>query len=235
MDALEAYSFAQLFTVEREVTVRSIPLGQVLKRLDLTGIDWLKLDTQGTDLHIFHSLPTDVRDHVLALDVEPGLIDAYIGEDLFVETHQSLVGQGFWLSNMYVRGAVRMSQETLRRTLAENPGLSRGAVERTLRWSPGWCEARYLRTVGWLDAGDFAPRDYALHWLFALLDDQVGFALDVGAAYQRRFGNGDLARFLQNHPLRYLRNGRHIRLSALARWALTTLSQRARKFSYTRS
>jgi FkbM family methyltransferase len=232
--ALDAYSFAPLFAVEREVTVRAVPLGQVIERLALFGIDWLKLDTQGTDLQIFNSLPADVRDRVLALDVEPGLIDAYIGEDLFVDAHKSLVGQGFWLSNMRVRGAARIGQNTLGDLLAESPGLSPGALERTLRQSPGWCEVRYLRTVEWLDAGDFAPRDYALHWLFALLDDQVGFALDLGAAYQRRFGDDDLARFLQLHPLRYIRNGQHIRLAALAGWAITALAQRARKFSFTR-
>jgi FkbM family methyltransferase len=233
--ALESYMFAPLFAVEREVTVRAVPLGQVIARLDLPGIDWLKLDTQGTDLQIFNSLSADVRDHVLALDVEPGLIDAYIGEDLFVDSHKSLVGQGFWLSNMRVRGAARIGQGTLGGALAEGSGLSPGALERTLRRSPGWCEARYLRTVEWLDAGDFAARDYALHWVFALLDDQLGFALDIGAAYRRRFGGGELAAFLQSHPLRYIRNGGHIRLAALAGWIIDALAQRARKFRYTRS
>ena len=61
-----------------------------MDRLSLSGIDWLKTDSQGTDLRIFNSLRPEVRSRVLAIDIEPGLIDAYVGEDLFVDAHKEL-------------------------------------------------------------------------------------------------------------------------------------------------
>ena len=44
-----------------EAAVRAGPLDAVLARFDLPGIDWLKLDTQGTDLRLLQSLPPATR------------------------------------------------------------------------------------------------------------------------------------------------------------------------------
>src|SRR5207247_2893397 len=88
--SLENYIYSDLFVVEREAKVRAATLDAVVQRLGLTGIDWLKVDTQGTDLRIFGTLSSNLRAGVLAIDVEPGLIDAYQGEDLFVDTHSAL-------------------------------------------------------------------------------------------------------------------------------------------------
>lgn len=232
--ALQDYHFAELFVVERETIIPATTLDRVIARLALPGIDWLKLDTQGTDLRIFNGLAPRWRSRVLALDVEPGLIDAYVGEDLFGEVHRSLTAQGFWLSNLDVFGPVRVSQATLRRVRVAHPGLSPDEIARLVRPSPGWCEARYLRSASWLAAGDFTGREYVLLWLFALLDRQPGFALDLGLAYEQRFGPGELATLLQEHPLRTLGRSGPRRLLALAQQRLGGLSRRLRRFALTR-
>jgi hypothetical protein len=202
--SLAAYLFAGLFEVESTVRVPAATLDAALLELGLAGIDWLKLDSQGTDLRLFRSLSTDVRHRVLALDVEPGLIDAYVGEDLFVDAHRALTGEGFWLSRLNVGGAVRGRRETLS-ALAAAADASPARVERWVRRSPAWCEARYLRTTEWLAERPFARREYALLWSFALLDGQHAFALDVAAAYRRRFGDEETARLLEAAPLEAIR------------------------------
>jgi len=65
---------------------------------------------------------------------------------------------------------------------------------------PGWGESRYLRTIDWLVQTGADERAFVLLWIFAGLDGQYGFAFDVGAAYERRFGPSERATLLQSLP-----------------------------------
>lgn len=184
---LSNYIFSDLFEIEREVEVRATTLNAVIERLRLTCVDWLKLDTQGTDLRLYKSLSDETRSHVLAVDAEPGLIDAYQGEDLFVETHATFVREGFWLSDILVKGAIRMGRTTLGEALKRQPMLDENTLTNTLKPAPGWCEARYLRSLESLARNNAGERDYLLLWAFALIDGQTGFAYEVGLEFERRF------------------------------------------------
>lgn len=207
--SLGEYLFADLFVVEREAGVRATTLDAVLDRLALPGVDWLKTDSQGTDLRLFESLKPDRRARVLALDMEPGLIDAYVGEDLFVDAHRKLLGSGFWLSDLEVQGTVKMRSSTLRRLKSMDPDPDLEKAVGSIKKSPGWVNARYLRTLPWLAQGDFGKRDYALLWVFACLDGQVGFAGDLAVEYEARFGEDDTSRFMLAEALRELRRFSH--------------------------
>ncbi len=199
--ALQEYLFADLFEVERVTRVPATTLTAVLRDLSLERIDWFKTDSQGTDLRLFLSLPEDLRSLVLAVDLEPGLIDAYDGEDQFPGVHEEMRRGGFWLSNLEVHGAVRMRPATAN---ALGNGLSRNQLEATLRRSPGWVEARYFRTPAWLRDHGCGPREHLLLWIFAMLDGQLGFALDVASDYQRLFPADRFAPQLRAETLRRL-------------------------------
>jgi FkbM family methyltransferase len=177
--ALSNFLFSDLHQVERTAHVRATSLDRIMDRLSLSSIDWLKIDSQGTDLRIFNSLRPEVRSRVLALDIEASLIDAYIDEDLFVHAHRQLTQDGFWISNLNVGGAVRMRRSTLSEIMSHDQEINYDLVERTVKKSPGWCEVRYLRTIEWLAQGERTRREYVLLWTFALLDNQLGFALDL--------------------------------------------------------
>ncbi|NQU09154.1 FkbM family methyltransferase [bacterium] len=212
-DSLRHYLFADLFAIERQGEVAATTLNEVLAHQGLSRIDWLKADTQGTDLRIFNSLAEPVRSRVLALDVEPGLIDAYAGEDLFADTHRQLTAQGFWLSRLQVRGAVRMQPATLAALTDAVPWFSRRAFERTARPSPAWVEARYLRSLEWLAEHAAGPTEHALLGVFALLDHQPGYALDIVRAAERCYPAHDLPRVLRQLALAEIR-----RQQRLAPW-----------------
>jgi hypothetical protein len=203
--SLSDYLFSDLFVVEREAAVPASTLGTVLAGLGIRTVDWFKTDSQGTDLRLFRSLPDDMRERVLAVDVEPGLIDAYQGEDLFVDAHREFLRQGFWLSSLAVKGSVRMRRATLAALSACRPALKESEICRAVQPSPGWCEARYLRTLGSLGGRDAGERDYLVLWVFALLDRQPGFALDLALDYRRVFGDGDNAAVLWEEPQRLMR------------------------------
>lgn len=207
-ESLSGFLFADFFEVERTERVRATTLDAVLERLSLARIDWLKLDTQGTDLRIFRSLQDEVRSRVLAVDIEPGLIDAYLGEDLFADAHKSLTGEGFWLSNLNVGGAVRMSAGTLAEVTASHPDITREFVEAHLKKSPGWCEARYLRSLDALRESALTSREYLLLWVFALLDGQLGYALEVALEYERAFQSDEVSRSMKDETIALVRHER---------------------------
>ena len=198
--SLENYLFSDLFVVEKETSVPASTLTAVLNRLGLSGIDWFKSDSQGTDLRLFQSLPEGLRSEVLAVYIEPGLIDAYQGEDLFIDAHRELTRQGFWLSNLNIGNAIRMQ----RSTLSELDANAAHLIEQFQRPSPAWCEARYLRSLEWLAEHRASESRYILLWVFALIDEQYGFALDIARFYNQNFVGGAWGDTLKTAPLQLL-------------------------------
>ncbi len=196
-DSQASYIYSDLFVVEGKVSVSASTLSEVLKRLDLPGIDWFKTDSQGTDLRLFQSLPDKLRSKVLAVDIEPGLFDAYQGEDVFAEAHTEITRQGFWLSHIKVCGTARMQRSTSSNMSPEAVQL----IEQHQRTSPAWCEARYLRTIDWLNDHSMSAYRYRLLWIFALVDEQYGFALDVANTYGQKFGIDEFTDILTTIPL----------------------------------
>lgn len=65
IDEYKNYSVADFFDVIDQLEVPSISLNLVLNQLDLSYIDWLKLDTQGTDYSILRSLNLEVYNKLL--------------------------------------------------------------------------------------------------------------------------------------------------------------------------
>jgi hypothetical protein len=202
--ALANYLFSDLFVVEREDFVPASPLNEVIDRLRLQGVDWFKTDSQGTDLRLFQSLKESLRERILAVDIEPGLIDAYKGEDLFVDAHRELLLQGFWLSSLEVKGSVRMKRTTLHAMTSHRPELKDTHIYQSVRPSPGWCEARYLRTLESLAARNADVRDYALLWVFAMVERQWGYALDLALEYNRVFGKDDVSLLFWEAPIQQM-------------------------------
>ena len=67
----------------------------VLKELKIEKVDWFKTDSQGTDLRLFIDLEEEIRNKVLIAEFEPGMMDAYKGEDKFYKILESLDSQVF--------------------------------------------------------------------------------------------------------------------------------------------
>ena len=190
--ALRDYIFYELFDVLREVNVRATTIERALRDQECAALDWIKIDAQGTDLRIFESIPENFRDHVVAVDTEPGLLDGYIGEDLFVDVHRVLRSQGFWLSRVDVRGTQRVSKETIDFLLREKPDAVAALRSEQQRISPGWCEGRYLRTIDWLEAKGASLRQFVLLWIFSVVDRQFGYAIDVARHIAAKRSNPEL-------------------------------------------
>jgi hypothetical protein len=174
-DKLKPWVFSELFVVERVAKLPTITIDESLKQVKIDYIDWFKTDTQGTDLRLFTGLPRVLQDGILAAEFEPGIIDAYIGEDKLYSVMEEMHRREFWLSTMDVKGVQRLQSD-------EVAGVSSFVASKMLRKSPGWAEVTYLKQPGGL-----APRQLLLLFVFALLERQYGFALEITDVALRRF------------------------------------------------
>lgn len=180
-DRLRRYAFAPLFRVERTVELPAVDLPGALSALGLERIDWLKLDSQGTDLRLFRSLG-DLADEVLVVELEPGIVDAYEGEDRLADVLDEFSRRAFWASGLKVRGSTRIDSELARKELGERAA---GYLDVCHKQAPGWAEIEYFN-----DLADerFGKRELLLGCAFAFVGGHDAFALELATRGFERFG-----------------------------------------------
>lgn len=182
--ALGAWAFADFFAVTETRTVPATTLVEALAAQGITHTDWLKCDTQGLDLKLFASLPAEWRARLLAVEFEPGLIDAYEGEDKLAEVLAAMAREPFWLAELTVGATPRGRPELLEKWLG--PSAVRW-VRRLTPGAPAWANARFLREIA--GSGETPNRRaHLLAWVFATITGQHGSALGVADAGARQFG-----------------------------------------------
>lgn len=173
-DSLRRWRFAPFFEVEKVVKLPAVTLKTVLRETGLDRIDAYKSDTQGTDLRLFRSLPPELGRRILSLEFEPGIIDAYRGEDKLWQLLAAMEKEDdFYLAGLTLHGSVYLpsGQE------AKLKWWQRRLVSAAFREAPGWGEARYLNRL--LEGRGFGRREYLLGWIFAMIERQPGLALEL--------------------------------------------------------
>ncbi|MEO5618663.1 MAG: FkbM family methyltransferase [Candidatus Eisenbacteria bacterium] len=170
-EQLTPWAFQALFDVTETTRLPTVTLARVLAEQGIERVDWFKTDSQGTDLRLFRSLGEELLRHVLAAQFEPGILDAYEGEDTLGEVLAFMRGHDFWLSELHLRGTQRLSARA-RQAL---PSTARAHAGRLIKSSPGWAEATYLNTL----EGSWSIRDRLLAWVIATSRRQHGFALEL--------------------------------------------------------
>lgn len=178
--ALDVWAFQDLFQIERTIKLPAVDLNTVLSQLGLDRIDWYKTDSQGTDLRIFKSLSEAMMNNILTADFEPGILDAYKGEDKLHAIMAFMEEKPFWVSDMVVKGTQRIYQHVVQNMdFFEQRGM-----RKYLKISPGWCEIAYMNKF---ESADFTVREYLLGWVFATIQSQHGFALHIAMHGEQLF------------------------------------------------
>jgi hypothetical protein len=166
-EKLKPWLFKSLFEVKKVTSLPAVTLEETLQSANISYIDWFKVDTQGTDLRLYKSLPSKIQETILLAEFEPGIMDAYKNEDKLYDVMQEMQKQGFWLSSMHVKGTQRLQNSYVRQ-------IGGFLSERIIRSSPGWAELTYLR-----NPESLSNRNLLLMIVFALLERQYGFALEL--------------------------------------------------------
>ncbi len=180
-DALRPWMFAELFDVDRKVRLPACRLPDVLREHGLGYVDWFKTDSQGTDLRLFLSLGEEVVQKVITASFEPGLIDAYAGEDKLHAVLARMDSLPFFIHDLDVRGSKRLARTLWDRLRAATGG----EAPLGLKDAPGWAEVGYLNTL--VPEERFDLRDVLLAWVIATLHGQHGWALELAERGADRF------------------------------------------------
>jgi len=172
-DALSAYAFSERFNVESIASIEAVGLPQVLEDLSITHVDWFKADSQGTDLKLFLSLPESMQKRVIVAQFEPGIMDAYHGEDMAFEVMFAMRERRFWTAEMTVKGSQRVGKTFLSRL----EPIQRRYLHRLHGTAPGWCELTYMRELSSFETS----RSLLLAWAFATALGQHGDAFEAAS------------------------------------------------------
>ena len=197
--ALEPWAFSPLFEVDNIVKLPSVDLQSALLKVDVDYIDGYKTDSQGTDLRIFNSLPKEIINKILLAEFEPGIIDAYQGEDKLHNLLAHMEKEPFWISNMEIKGSQRINNLDLKSLNY----FQQRSIESFLKMAPGWCEISYLNKM---EQSEMTLREYFLAWVFASLNAEHGFALFVAKKGYELFGDKLLLK-LKNKSMKELSSG----------------------------
>jgi hypothetical protein len=184
VERLSDYAFVEKFEIERKVKLKTIDLPSVFNELKISKIDWFKTDSQGTDLRLFQSIGKEMIDKVIVAEFEPGFIDAYKGEDKLYMLLAYMDDKNFWIANINVLGSQRINRNTKYKKIKFIPNRLLKAV---IRDSPGWAEIVFFNSFK--QENLFDKRDYLLSWVFAVIQKQYGFALDIALKGKEMFND----------------------------------------------
>ena len=191
-DELAPYLHAYRYEIVGEAEVAATTLGEALASAGVDRADWLKLDTQGTDLRLIGSLDERLLASLMAVDAEPGIDPHYETEDTFGDLHVAMVDRGFWLADLDLTRAVRLRHDTFTSALGARTKFGRMRYEFALKSSPIALGPRYLRTLASLDKAGAGRDDYLRLWACAAFSGNNPYALDVITECRGRHGADEL-------------------------------------------
>ena len=174
-ELLAQFPDAERFDVVNIMTVNPRPLDQIVREHDVAGVDFVKVDTQGSELSILAG-STAALASAVGIEVEVEFLPLYQGQPLFGEVDSFLRASGFELfdlNRVYWRRQAR-------------PAAGRGQLV--------FADALYLRSVDHLaDASRSAGLPLAKAVLAAAAYGYVDYGRTLLAWGRERqiFGNGE--------------------------------------------
>ena len=118
------------------------------------------------------------------MELEPGIIDAYEGEDRLEDVLGEMRERGFWVSEMTVRGSTRVDSDLIRAAIGARAS---GYLDACHKTAPGWVELEYFN--GFFEDDVLGKREFLLGYLFASLRGHYAFALELATRGRERFGS----------------------------------------------
>ncbi len=178
-EKLQPFHYSDLFEVTKTVDLNAKNIGAALKEMGIAKVDWFKTDTQGTDLRLFKSLPLSLQASCTVVQFEPGIIDAYEGEDKLYHVLTYMETLPVQLYECNVLGPINMSKHNFD-ILFSPSRAKRKLANNILKTTPGWAEISYVKKF---DSGkdNLSTRDYILGWLFMMMEKQQATALTIAS------------------------------------------------------
>jgi len=99
LKVLSKYQDVDRFTVSKVITLQADSLNNLLEKERITEVDFMKIDTQGSELEILQGA-SNFLDGIIGLEVEVEFIKIYQDQPLFTEVDRFIESHGFSLIDM---------------------------------------------------------------------------------------------------------------------------------------
>ncbi len=94
---LDEFPEANRFDITRDATIQADTLDNQFKIHNIADTDFIKVDTQGSELFILEGAISTLKNHVFGVEVEVEFVEMYQSQPLFSDVDRFMRGQGFWL------------------------------------------------------------------------------------------------------------------------------------------
>lgn len=130
-ELLDAFPQADRFDVIGTAHVATDTLDNQLSGQGISDVDFVKVDTQGSELCILEGASRALRDSVFGVEVEAEFVEIYKGQPVFADVDRSMTARGYLLFDL--------RPCYWKRAIGQSVGASHGQMI--------WADALYLRSI----------------------------------------------------------------------------------------
>lgn len=200
-DRLKNFSYANWFEIEKTVKVPAITIDKALKKANFSRIDWIKLDTQGTELRILNSIAKDTFDRILVCDIEASLYPHYVGADTLPSMHELMLNNDFWITEMRPHWNTRISAKHLETLKQRYKGQDKKIFQYSKHKEVTTLEFCYLRTIEGAKKRNYNLEDFLRLFLCHYSLGVFEYCLEILAEIENLFGKSKIVDFLRQETL----------------------------------
>ena len=142
----------------------------------------------------------NLASRVLIYDLEPGIIDAYEGEDKLYDVLKYFNKNNFFAIEANIKGSHRINLDSIKDKLTDEMIKNISGV---LPQTPDWCEVCFFNSF---EITNLPVRSYLLGWIFATIKKQHGLAFEIADKANKKFKDAIFSKMMEN-TINTIKNG----------------------------
>lgn len=93
-------SLEEMYRVEKQIQVDSFSLDDLIEKKAIPGIDFLSLDTEGSEYQCLKGAQNAITNQIVGVQVEVNFVELFKGGNRFVDIDKFLTGKGLFLAQL---------------------------------------------------------------------------------------------------------------------------------------
>jgi len=200
-ERLSSYPYSDLFEVVGTASVPAITLNQAVVSTGFKQINWIKLDTQGTEFRILKSIPENLFDTILVCDIEASLYPHYIGADTLPAMHELMLENDFWVVEMRPHWNTRMTSDSYRKINERYKEQIYKVFRYSMHQQPTTLESCYARTIEGAKKRDYDFNMFMQLYLCYFTLGAFEYCLEILNSIESLFGGNETIEQLRQKTL----------------------------------
>ena len=187
-ERLSNYPYVDLFEVKQKCSVSSVTLEEGIRFAGFKRPDWIKLDTQGTELRIMKSLPKATLDRILVCEIEASIYPHYKQADTIGDIMNFFEAEDFWVVKVEEHWNTRRRKELNDELNAQFQGFDLKVFKHFTHKEPTTYELFYARTLKGCKKRGYSKDDYLRLYLSHFALGTFEYCIEILDCMIREFG-----------------------------------------------